>query len=417
MIDPTPSVLPAALGGLRVLDLSRVLAGPWCTQILGDLGADVAKIEMPGSGDDTRGMGPPFLPRMASDDDRAARESAYYVSCNRNKRSLAIDIASRDGAALIRRMAAAADIVVENFRVGALAKYGLDYASLNAISPRLVYCSITGFGQDGPYAGRGGFDLIGQAMGGFMSVTGEAGGGPLRAGISIADLSTGMYATISVLAALRHAEATGAGQHVDCSLLDSQIAMLANQGASYLVGGEQPPRMGNSHPTVVPYRPFDTQDGVLIVAAANDHQFQALCRVLGDAAMAADPRFARNAGRVEHRAQLEPLLEALIAARRTAELTEALVAAQVPAGPVNDLQQVFADPAVQARQTVRHFTRSDGVDIPVVAFPARFSETPVDYRMPPPRLGEHSAEVLRDWLGIGDDELGALVSGGVVAAP
>ena len=403
-----------ALGGIKVLDLSRVLAGPWCTQILADFGADVIKIEAPGHGDDTRTWGPPYLtgPGDAADE---KGESAYYLSCNRNKRSVAVNLADPRGADLIRRLAAEADVVVENFKVGGLAKYGLDYASLAAINPRLVYTSITGFGQTGPYASRAGYDFVAQAMGGLMSITGEADGHPLKVGVAMADLSTGMYATVSTLMALRHAERTGQGQHVDCSLLDTQIAMLANQALTYLVGGYSPGRLGNAHPTVVPYRLFDTADGAIVIAVGNNGQFKGLAEVLGVPEMAKDPLYASNGTRVIHRDGLEAKISALTTTWQSVALTDALLARGVPAGPVNDVGEALSDPFAEARGTVHQFTRDDGVTVPSVAFPGKLSATPASFRRSPPRLGEHSRAVLGEWLGLAEGELDALAAAGVIA--
>lgn len=407
------SAIPArALDGVKVLDLSRVLAGPWATQILADLGAEVFKVEQPGRGDDTRAWGPPFLKNPDGSDD--ANESAYYLCANRNKRSAAIDLANPQGAALIRRLAREADVLVENFKVGGLAKYGLDYASIAALNPRIVYCSITGFGQTGPYAGRGGYDFIAQGMGGLMSVTGEADGPALRVGVAMADLSTGNYAAISILAALRHAERTGEGQHIDLSLLDTQIAMMANLGSSYLVGGKVPARMGNRHPTVVPYTTFAVSDGTVIIAIGNDLQFRAFCREMGEPQLAEDPRFVRARDRVVNRDAIEAEVQRLVRGETAAALTERLVAAGVPVGPVNTLADVFADPFVDARGTVHHFRRDDGVAIPSVAYPAKLSATPADFRQAPPRVGEHSRELIAEWLGSDDQELDALEAAGAV---
>jgi crotonobetainyl-CoA:carnitine CoA-transferase CaiB-like acyl-CoA transferase len=400
-----------ALEGVKVLDLSRVLAGPWSTQILADFGADVIKIELPGKGDDTRAWGPPNL--READGAEAMGESAYYLSCNRNKRSAAINLADPAGAALIRDLAAKADIVVENFKVGGLAKYGLDFASLSAINPRLVYCSITGFGQTGPYTERGGYDFVAQGMGGFMSITGEEGGEPLRAGVAIADLSTGMYATVSIMMALRHAERTGQGQHIDISLLDTQIAMLANQSMNWLVGGVVPGRLGNRHPTVVPYKTFEVADGSIIIAVGNDGQFALLCHELGVSELIADPRFANSRARLVNRDAIEGIVQDLVRGFDGAALIERLVAKGVPAGPVNTIKDIFEDPFVEARGTVHRFER-EGVDVPSVAFPGKLGETPARFDRPPPRLGEHSAEILRDWLALGDDELEKLADTGVV---
>lgn len=387
---------PAALDGIRVLDLSRVLAGPWSTQILADLGADVLKIEQPGKGDDTRGWGPPYLKDEAGADVRPL--SAYYLSANRNKRSVAVDIASAEGQALIRRLAEKADIVVENFKVGGLARYGLDYPALAALNPRLVYCSITGFGQTGPYASQPGYDYLGQGMGGLMSITGEPDGEPLKVGVAICDLSTGMYATVAILAALRHAERTGEGQHIDVSLLDTQIAMLGNQALSWLVGGACPERMGNRHPTVVPYRTFEAVDGTIIIAVGNDGQFARLAQVLDAPEWAEDARFAQASARVVHRDAIEAEVQARVAGWPGATLIERLLAAGVPAGRVNTIAEVFADPFVEARETVRFFQREGTAPVPSVAFPAKLSATPARYDLPPPLVGEHTDSAVADWL-------------------
>ncbi len=400
-----------ALDGVKVLDLSRVLAGPWSTQILADFGADVIKIELPGKGDDTRAWGPPNL--RDADGHEALGESAYYLSCNRNKRSAAINLADPAGAALIRALAAKADIVVENFKVGGLAKYGLDYASLSAANPRLVYCSITGFGQTGPYTDRGGYDFVAQGMGGFMSITGEEGGQPLRAGVATADLATGMYATVSILMALRHAERTGQGQQIDISLLDTQIAMLANQSMNWLVGGVVPGRLGNRHPTVVPYKTFEVADGSIIIAVGNDGQFAQLCRELDVPELITDPRFATGRARLINRDEIEDIVQRLVRDFDGAALIDRLVACSVPAGPVNTIKDIFEDPFVEARGTVHRFER-EGVEVPSVAFPGKLGETPARFDRPPPRLGEHSAEILRDWLALDEDELERLGNARVV---
>jgi crotonobetainyl-CoA:carnitine CoA-transferase CaiB-like acyl-CoA transferase len=401
----------SVLSGVKVLDLSRVLAGPWCTQILGDFGADVIKIES-FQGDDTRNWGPPYL---KGPEDEGRGESAYYLSCNRNKRSAIVNIADPDGAALVRRLAAEADIVVENFKVGGLARYGLDYASLSALNPRLVYCSITGFGQDGPYADRAGYDFVAQAMGGLMSITGEQHGSPMKVGVAMADLSTGMYAAVSVLLALRHAERTGQGQHLDCSLLDTQLSMLANQALSFLVDGRAPGRLGNAHPTVVPYKTFEAKDGPIVIAVGNDGQFRSLCEVIGAAELPLDARFATNGARVVNRDVLEARLQEILGGLNGHALMPALVARGVPAGPVNTIADAFSDPFVEARNTVSRFTRDDGVEVPSVAYPGKFSETPADYRRRPPFLGEHTREVLADWLGLDDAALDGLVAKGAIA--
>ncbi|QEY63055.1 CoA transferase [Metapseudomonas lalkuanensis] len=401
------------LQGVRVLDLSRVLAGPWCTQILGDFGADVIKVEAPEVGDDTRAWGPPFLPE--TDGLGGARESAYYLGCNRNKRSIAIDIATSAGSELIRQLAVKADVLVENFCVGALQKLGLDYQALHQLNPRLVYCSITGFGQEGPYAERGGYDFVAQAMGGLMSITGEPDGQPTKVGVAITDLSTGVYASLSVLLALRHAERTGLGQHIDCALLDTQMTMLANQAMSWQVGGVVPQRLGNSHPTVVPYRTFDAVGGALVVAAGNDTQFSALCHAIGRPDLASDPCYRRNADRVRHRDSLEQHLQETISTWRQDALLEVLVQAKVPAGPLNTVAQAFADPNTAARGLVHTFAREDGQTIPTLVFPAKLSETPADYQLPPPCLGQHTTEVLVDWLDLPPEKMTELLRDQVIA--
>lgn len=401
------------MAGVKVLDLSRVLAGPWCTQILADFGADVLKVESPGAGDDTRSWGPPNLPSDPGSDTQGL--SAYFLSCNRNKRSVAIDFSKPEGAALIRKLAVEADVIVENFKFGGLKKYGLDYESVKAINPRAVYCSITGFGQTGPYADRPGYDFVAQAMGGMMSVTGEADGPPIKPGVAMADISTGMYACVSILMALRHAERTGEGQQIDISLLDTQIATLANQALSYLVSGKSPGRLGNAHPTVVPYRLFDTKDGQIVVAVGNNSQFAALCDVLGVPDLAIDPLYATNADRVVNRTTLEPMLQALLLKHSTAELMIAFPARNVPAGPVNSIADVFADPFVEARGTVHHFARADGVSVPSVAFPGKLSATPARFERVPPTVGQDSFETLSDWLGLDAAALQSLADGGVIA--
>ena len=408
---------PAALAGVRVLDLSRVLAGPWASQILGDLGAEVIKVEHPGKGDDTRAWGPPYL----REEEGADPLSAYYLSCNRNKKSVAIDIASPEGAALVRRLARGCDIVLENFKVGGLARYGLDYQSLKRENESLIYCSITGFGQTGPYAPRGGYDFLIQGMSGLMSVTGQPegtpGSEPLKVGVPVSDLFTGLYATVAVLAALRHRERTGQGQHIDCALLDTQVALLANQGMNWLVGGQVPKRLGNGHPNVVPYRCFATADGHIIVAVGNDGQFRALCTVLGRRDLLDDPRFATNPGRQVNRQELEAALAESIAGWDSVALIAALTDGGVPAGPINRIDQVFADPHIVARGLVQTLKTEGGTAVPVVGFPPRLSATPASYRNAPPRLGEQTADVLSGLLGLGAEELDALRSRAVIGAP
>jgi crotonobetainyl-CoA:carnitine CoA-transferase CaiB-like acyl-CoA transferase len=409
---------PHALEGVRVLDLSRVLAGPWCGQLLGDLGADVIKIETPGRGDDTRAWGPPFLPPADPQPGNPRGESAYYLSANRNKRSAAIDFSRPEGAALIRQLAAKADIILENFKVGGLKKYGLDYDSIRAVNPRAVYCSITGFGQYGPYKDRGGYDFVAQGMGGIMSITGQPdgspGAGPMKAGVAICDLFTGIYAATAVLAALRHAERTGEGQWIDCALLDTQVAMLANQGMSYLVGNVVATRMGNAHPTVVPYRPFACKDGSIIIAVGNDRQFKDMCAVIGRPDVGDDPRYASNTLRIQNRGSLEASMEEAIAALPVRQLSDALVAKGVPVGPINAIDQVFADAQVKARGVTHTLARADGVEVPGVGYPPQLSLTPPDYRRPPPRLGEHTFAVLREELGLAEEDIQTLRDAGVI---
>ncbi|WP_368492237.1 CaiB/BaiF CoA transferase family protein [Sandarakinorhabdus limnophila] len=392
----TEMTAPAALAGIRVLDLSRVLAGPWSTQILADLGADVVKVEVPGRGDDTRAWGPPFLKGADGEDEIGT--SAYYLAANRNKRSIAVDFADPAGAALLRELAMKADIVIENFKVGGLKKYGLDWESLRAVKPGLVYCSVTGFGQTGPYASRGGYDFVAQGMGGFMAITGEEGGQPLRAGVAMADVTTGLYATISILAALRHAERTGEGQQIDISLLDTQIACLANQAMNWLVGGVDPGRLGNRHPTVVPYKTFDVADGTIIIAIGNDGQFRAFCTLMGVPQLAQDERFGTARARLINRDAIEAEVQRLVANEPGLPLIDRLAAAGVPAGPVNKVSEVFADPFITARNVVHDFVRADGAHIPSVAFPGKLSATPATMRRPPPRVGEDEQSILADWL-------------------
>ena len=396
-----------ALDGIRVLDLSRVLAGPWSTQILADLGADVVKVERRGTGDDTRNWGPPFLCDAQGQD---TAEAAYYLGTNRNKRSITCDISHPEGQALLRSLAMQSHVFIENYKVGDMSRYGLDYATLQAINPKLVYCSITGFGQTGPYNERAGYDFAVQAMGGLMSVTGErddAGGGPQKVGVAVADLFTGMYASVAILAALRHAELTGLGQHIDMALLDTQVAMLANLGANFLVtGGKQAPpqRMGNAHVNIVPYQVFEAapkasgERDFLIVAVGNDGQFAKLCDVLGHAEWAVDPRFVRNQDRVRHREVLVPMLAKVLLSRGKYTWLEALEAAKVPCGPINNLAEVFADPHVQSRHMVDHWQHALGVDLALVASPMKLSLTPVRRDLPPPLLGQHTDEVLKEWL-------------------
>ena len=390
----------AALAGIKVLDLSRVLAGPLAGQVLGDLGADVVKVERPGHGDDTRAWGPPYLKDEAGEDTDVA---AYFLCANRNKRSVAIDIAQPEGQALVRRLAMHADVVLENFKVGGLAQYGLDAASLMTLNPRLVYCSITGFGQDGPYAARAGYDFLIQGMGGLMSVTGapdgEPGAGPQKVGVALTDVMTGLYAAIAVQAALLERARSGQGQHIDLALLDVQIAGLANQASNYLAGGVLPRRMGNSHPNIVPYQDFPTADGDMILAIGNDGQFARFCAVAGHPEWATDERFATNPQRVAHRAELIRMLRQTTILRGTAEWIAALEGAAVPCGPINRIDQVFDDPHVRARGMRIGIPHAKAGMAPLVASPMRLSASPVQYRMPPPGLGEHTEQVLAEWLG------------------
>ncbi len=422
MNSATPPWPPGALSGVRVLDLSRVLAGPWCTQTLADLGAEVIKIERPAAdghpgGDDTRGWGPPFLKDRDGQD---TAEAAYFLGTNRNKRSVTVDIAQPAGQALVHRLAATCDVVVENFKVGDMARYGLDSASLRERHPRLIYCSITGYGQTGPYRDRAGYDYAIQGLGGLMSVTGERddlpGGGPQKVGVAVADLFTGMYATVAILAALRHRDATGEGQVIDMALLDTQVAMLANLGANYLVTGQAPQRAGNAHQNIVPYQVFEVADGHLILAVGNDGQFERFCAVAGCPELARDERFSRNAARVRHRDVLVPLLATTMRKRRRADWLAALDAAKVPCGPINNLAEVFADAQVQARgmQTAVPHPHHDA--LPLVASPMKLSATPVQLRRAPPLLGQHTDEVLAE-LGLDADETRALRSQGVLGPP
>ncbi|WP_298644620.1 CaiB/BaiF CoA-transferase family protein [uncultured Tistrella sp.] len=403
-----------ALSHIRVLDLSRVLAGPWASQILGDLGAEVLKIERPGAGDDTRGWGPPY----AEAADGSAREAAYFLTTNRNKSSVAIDMGTAEGAALIRRLAAESDVVIENFKVGGLKKYGLDQESLRALNPRLIYCSITGFGQTGPYAPRAGYDFMIQAMGGLMSVTGEPdevpGGGPVKVGVALVDVMTGLYATIGVLAALAHRERTGAGQHIDLALLDVSVATLANQAMNYLVSGKAPGRMGNAHPNIVPYQAFATQDGHLVLAIGNDEQFRRFAAEAGHPEWGTDPRFATNAQRVANRAALVPLVAGAVATRTTDDWIAALESKAVPCGPINTLDRVFADPQVQARGLARQIAHPALGSVPTVANPLNLSATPVDYARAAPRLGADTDETLGRLLGLDADALADLRKKGVI---
>jgi crotonobetainyl-CoA:carnitine CoA-transferase CaiB-like acyl-CoA transferase len=404
-----------ALSHLRVLDLSRVLAGPWASQTLADLGADVIKIERPDTGDDTRAWGPPWIGTNKSDDDRL---SAYFAGANRNKKSIALNIADPRGAEIVKSLAANSDVFIENFKVGGLKQYGLDYETLKELNPRLIYCSITGFGQSGPYAQRPGYDFLIQGMGGLMSITGrpdgEAGEGPLKVGVALTDILTGLYATVGILAALSHREKTGEGQYIDASLLDVQVACLANQAMNFLASGQQPPRLGNGHPNIVPYQDFRTSDGYMILTVGNEGQFSRLCEVLGHGEWAKDPRFATNTARLEHRAVLIPLIQAALAEGKTTYWLDRLESANVPCGPINDLEGVFSDPHVKSRMMRVDIPSDHGDTVSVVANPLRLSASPVQYKSAPPRLGEQTQQILRDVLGMSDERIDALVRESVV---
>jgi len=404
--------MKAALDGVRVLDLSRVLAGPWAGQLLGDLGAEVIKIERPGTGDDTRGWGPPFLKNAEGE----ATDAAYFLSANRNKKSVAVDIADSAGAALVRKIAATSHVVVENFKVGGLKKYGLDYASLSKINPAIVYCSITGFGQDGPYAPRAGYDYMIQAMGGLMSITGQPDGAPgaepMKVGVAVADLFSGMYAANAILAALRHAERTGEGQHIDVSLLDCQIAMLANQATNYLVSGKAPGRLGNAHPNIAPYQVFNTSDSHIVIAVGNDSQFASFAKAIGAAHLVSDEQYKTNRSRVANRENLIAAIAPLMREKTTAEWLAAMEDATVPAGPINSIDAVFADAQVAARAITAPIERGDAGGARMVLHPVKYSKTPARADLPPPALGSHTGDILKEFADA--KEIAALKERGVV---
>ena len=405
---------PMALAGLKVLDLSRILAGPYATQLFADLGADVVKVENPDGGDDTRRWGPPFTSKA----DGGRGDAAYFSACNRNKRSITVDFASKAGADLIRDLAKTADIIVENFRPGGLQKYGLDYASIAAINPGIIYCSITGFGQTGPYANRPGYDFLIQGMGGLMSITGQPdgspGAGPVKVGVAVCDLFTGLFTANAALAALAYRNRTGKGQHIDCALLDSQVAMLANQSANWLNAEFCPTRMGNHHPSVVPYTVYKAADGFVIVACGNDKQFIRLTAALGVPEMADDAAFMTNEGRIENRERLDTELGKAIATFDRETVIATLEKAGVSCGPINDIAEVFDDPQVQARGLRVDQRRSDNSPISSTAFPAKLSATPAQYHSAPPLLGEHNDDVLRQWAGLSDEAIAALRSDKVI---
>ncbi len=412
MTPPSPKT---ALGHIRVLDLTRVLAGPWCAQNLADLGADVIKVERPGAGDDTRSWGPPYL---KDEDGNDTTEAAYYLAANRGKRSITLDISTPDGQQIVRDLVRHCDVVLENYKVGQLKKYGLDYDSLRAVRPDLVFCSVTGFGQDGPYAHRPGYDFIIQGMGGFMSITGERddlpGGGPQKAGVAISDLMTGMYASIAVLAALTHRDRTGEGQYIDMALLDVQVAMMANMATNFLSSGNPPTRWGNAHPNIVPYQTFATADGHIIVAVGNDGQYRKFVNAGGRPDLADDPRFATNPERVRNRDLLVPLLAHMVKARTKQDWIDLLEQAGVPCGPINRLDEVFDNPQVQARGMKIELPHPAAGQVSLVRSPMKMSATPPRHDMPPPMLGQHTDEVLAELLGQDAQQIAALRAKGVV---
>ena len=417
MATPGEDTRPrGALSHLRVLDLSRVLAGPWAAQTLGDLGADIIKVERPETGDDTRRWGPPYLKDAQGE---PTRDAAYYLCTNRNKKSIAIDLSTPEGQQLVRELVLHCDVLIENFKVGSLQQYGLDFEALQAIHPRLVYCSVTGFGQTGPYAQRAGYDFLIQGMGGLMSITGHPdgtpGAGPMKVGVALTDILTGLYASTSILAALQAREVTGRGQHIDLALLDVGVACLANQSMNYLHSGVAPQRMGNAHPNTVPYQDFPTADGYMILAVGNDGQFARFCKAAGRPEWAEDARFASNAGRVQNRVALIELMRALTVTRSTREWVDLLESVGVPCGPINTLADVFEDPQVKARGMQIHMDHAVSDDVPLVASPIRMSDTPVQYRHAPPLLGQHTREVLGQILDLNGETMDRLFEKGVLA--
>ncbi len=401
--------MPGALSHIRVLDLSRVLAGPWCAQTLADLGAEVIKVERPGAGDDTRAWGPPYLKDAEG---RDTTEAAYYLSCNRGKKSVTVDLSKPRGQELVRQLAAKCDVLLENYKVGDLERYGLGYERLKALNPGIVYCSITGFGQSGPYRNRAGYDFLVQGMCGFMSITGEAderpGGGPQKAGVAVTDIMTGMYSTIAVLAALAHREKSGEGQYIDMALLDVGVGMLANMNLNYFTTGQSPKRWGNAHPNIVPYQVFRASDGHLILAAGNDAQYRKFCEVAARPDLASDPRFATNDARVRHREILVPLIADVVALRSRDDWVASLEAAGVPCGPINSIGQAFEDPQVLHRGMKVEIGHPLAGKVPLVRNPIRLSATPIEYRVPPPTLGEHTGAVLGELLGMSEQEIARL---------
>ncbi len=401
-----PKDTTGPLKGLRVLDLTRVLAGPTCTQMLGDLGAEVIKIERPLTGDDTRGFAPPVMP--------GTEESAYFIGVNRNKRSVTLDIATPEGQNIVRRLLADTDIMVENFKVGALAKYGLGYEQVHADFPGIIYCSITGFGQTGPYAPRPGYDALIQGMGGVMSLTGEIDGMPQKVGVPVADVFAGLYGCIGILAALRHRERTGEGQQVDIGMLDTHVAWLANQGMNFLATGENPARLSNQHPNIVPYQAFATKDGFMVLSIGNDPTFKRFCDNFDLSHLLDDPRFATNPGRVENRDFVTETLSPTMKRFTTAEWVAKLEALKIGCGPINTLKDVFADPHVQARGMVVELPHASGAMVKVIANPVRLSETPADYRVAPPTLGQHTDEILHDLLGVSTCEITKMREQGII---
>jgi len=407
--------MPGPLSHIRVLDLSRVLAGPWAAQNLADLGAEVIKVERPGAGDDTRGWGPPW---MKDGEGKDTRESAYFLSVNRNKKSVTLDISKPEGQKIARELAMKSQVLIENYKVGSLKRYGLDFDSLKKDNPGLIYCSVTGFGQDGPYAPRPGYDFIFQGMGGLMSITGERdgqpGAGPQKVGIAITDVLTGMYASVAVLAAITHRERTGQGQYIDAALLDTMVAFNANQIVSYFCSGKVPVRWGNAHPQVVPYEVFPTADGHIILAVGNDSQFASFCQTAGCAELAQEPRFRTMSQRIVHRGELIPLIAEIMRTRTKREWIEMLEKANVPCGPINNMKEVFEDPQVQHRELRVDIPHPLGGVAPVVASPMRLSETPIEYRLAPPMLGQHNEEVIKGLLGRSDADLERLKSAGIV---